>query len=229
VNSDLTNVAVVIPALNEEESLPHVLMAMPTVGAVFVVDNGSTDGTPTVAAKHDAEVLHQPHRGYGNACQVGIAEAHRRGLTVVVILDGDHSFEPSEMAQLVAPITAGKADMVLGDRTGTAEPGALLPQQRFGNWVATTLIGRITGHHFRDMGPFRAIRTEMLIEMGMEDPNYGWNVEMQMKAVKMGFRVLEIPVQCRTRIAGESKVSGSVRGAIRCGAKMMLSTWRYAR
>lgn len=229
MSSNLSNVAVVIPALNEEESLPHVLKAMPAVGAVFVVDNGSTDATPVVAAKHNAEVLHQPNRGYGNACQVGITEAHRRGLSVVVILDGDHSFEPSEITKLVAPIVAGEADMVLGDRTQTAEPGALLPQQRFGNWVATTLIRGITGHHYRDMGPFRAIRTTTLINMEMEDPNYGWNVEMQMKAVKMGFRVVEVPVQCRTRIAGESKVSGSVRGAIRCGAKMMLSTWRYAR
>jgi glycosyltransferase involved in cell wall biosynthesis len=229
VSPDLSNVAVVIPALNEEECLPHVLEAIPPVGAVFVVDNGSTDATPSVAAQHGAEVLHQPNRGYGNACQVGIAEAHRRGLSVVVILDGDHSFDPTEMTALVGPIESGEADMVLGDRTETAEPGALLPQQRFGNVVATTLIRTITGHHYRDMGPFRAIRTQVLVDMELEDPNYGWNVEMQMKAVRMGFRVLEVPVCCRNRIAGTSKVSGSFRGAIRCGAKMMLATWRYAR
>ena len=229
MSPDLSNVAVVIPALNEEESLPHVLQAMPAVGAVFVVDNGSTDATPTVAKHHRAEVLHQPSRGYGNACQVGIAEAHRRGLGVVVILDGDHSFEPSEMAQLVAPIVANEADMVLGDRTDTAEPGALLPQQRFGNWVATSLIHRITGHPYRDMGPFRAIRTETLLHLDMKDPNYGWNVEMQMKAIQHGCRVIEVPVSCRCRIAGDSKISGSLRSAVRCGAKMMLATWRYAR
>jgi hypothetical protein len=118
--------------------------------------------------------------------------------------------------------------MVLGDRTRTAVAGALTPPQRFGNRVATQLIYRVSGHRYRDMGPFRAIRTHALIAMDMRDPNYGWNVEMQLKALQHGFRVLEVDVSCRARVAGESKISGSVRSALRCGAKMMLATWRYA-
>ena len=226
---DLSDVAVVIPALNEEESLPHVLAAMPSVGAVFVVDNGSTDHTPEVAQRLGATVLSEPNRGYGNACQVGIAAAAEQNFGIVVILDGDHSFDPEEMTTLVEPIQADRADMVLGDRTTAPQAGALLPQQRFGNTVATTLIHRISGHQYRDMGPFRAIRTSALLAMKMEDPNFGWNVEMQLKALKCGFRVLEVPVSCRIRVAGESKVSGTMRSALRCGAKMMVATWRYAR
>jgi glycosyltransferase involved in cell wall biosynthesis len=226
---DLSDVAVVIPALNEEDSLPHVLAAMPSVGAIFVVDNGSTDHTSQVAERLGATVLSEPRRGYGNACKVGISAAVEQQLGVVVILDGDHSFDPVEMNDLVGPIQADQADMVLGDRTRSPQAGALLPQQRFGNTVATTLIRQISGHQYRDMGPFRAIRTSALLAMKMEDPNYGWNVEMQLKALKYGFRVLEVPVSCRVRVAGESKVSGSVRGALRCGAKMMLATWRYSR
>ena len=225
----LSSVAVIIPALNEEESLPYVLDDFPKVGALFVVDNGSTDNTAAVAAHHGATVLSEPNQGYGNACKRGISAAHQSGLDIVVILDADHSFDPKEMERLVAPIVHDEADLVLGDRTVTAEPGALLPQQRFGNWVATTLIHAITGHPYRDMGPFRAIRTETLLRLEMEDPNYGWNVEMQMKAVRQGYRVVEVPVSCRCRIAGDSKISGSVRGAVRCGAKMMRATWRYAR
>jgi len=228
VSIDRSKIAVVIPALNEEESLPFVLKAIPSVGAVLVVDNGSTDNTAVVAQKGGAEVLQQPKKGYGNACQTGITEAKLRGLEIVVILDGDHSFDPIEIDQLVEPIQKDQADMVLGDRTQTSEPGALLIQQRLGNWVATTLIRAVTGHRYRDMGPFRAIRTQALIDMHMEDPNFGWNVEMQLKAVQRGFRVMEVPVQCRQRIAGNSKVSGSFRGAVRCGAKMMWATWRYA-
>ena len=225
----LQNVAVVIPALNEEDCLPLVLAAMPKVGATFVVDNGSTDRTAHVAKTAGASVLVQPERGYGNACQTGIAEAYRQGFEVIVILDADHSFEPHEMERLVKPIQSDVADMVLGDRTNTAAPGALPPHQIFGNRVATELIYRVSGHRYRDMGPFRAIRTSSLISMQMQDPSYGWNVEMQLKALKQGFRVAEVDVTCRTRAAGESKISGSLRASIKCGAKMMLATWRYAR
>jgi glycosyltransferase involved in cell wall biosynthesis len=228
VTIKLDSVAVVIPALNEEESLPHVLHAMPKVGRVFVVDNGSTDSTAEVAAAAGATVLSQPARGYGRAAKTGIEAAAAAELDIVVILDADHSFEPAEISRLVAPILKDKADMVLGDRTRTAVAGALTPPQRFGNRIATQLIYRISGHRYRDMGPFRAIRTHALIAMDMGDPNYGWNVEMQMKALQHGLRVLEVDVSCRPRVAGESKISGSVRSALRCGAKMVLATWRYA-
>ena len=226
---DLSRVAVVIPALNEEESLPLVLRAMPTVGWVFVVDNGSTDNTAAVAQHLGATVLSEPKSGYGNACQAGIAAAVKHDAKVVVILDGDHSFDPMEISMLARPILLGEADMVLGDRTQTAEAGALVIQQRFGNWVATSLIRAITGHQYADMGPFRAIRTHSLVAMEMEDPNFGWNVEMQMKAIQHQMGVVEIPVKCRNRVAGESKISGSVRASIRCGLKMMIATWRYSR
>jgi glycosyltransferase involved in cell wall biosynthesis len=228
VSPDLSTTAVVIPALDEEDSLPHVLGAMPGVGAVFVVDNGSTDNTASVAASHGATVLSQPTRGYGLACQVGIEAAAAAGFDVVVIMDGDHSFEPTQMGRLVGPILADQADMVLGDRTKTAEPGSLTLPQRFGNKVATRMIHLVSGHEYRDMGPFRAIRTERLIALEMRDPNYGWNVEMQLKALKNGLRVLEVPVDCRSRVAGTSKISGSLRAAAKCGAKMMLATVRYA-
>jgi glycosyltransferase involved in cell wall biosynthesis len=229
VNVELSQVAVVIPALNEAESIPLVLGDMPAVGWVFVVDNGSTDTTAAVAQHLGATVLSQPKPGYGNACQTGIKAAVDNDAKVVVILDGDHSFDPMEIEKLVRPIFLGEADMVLGDRTQTAETGALVPQQRFGNWVATSLIRSMTGHRYADMGPFRAIRTRSLIAMKMEDPNFGWNVEMQLKALRHQMKIVEIPVKCRNRAAGESKISGSVRAGIRCGLMMMMATWRYSK
>ncbi len=219
----------VIPALNEEQSLPLVLESLPRVGHVLVVDNGSTDGTVEVAEAAGAQVVDQPIRGYGNACQAGIRRAGELGAKVIVILDADHSFNPTQMSDLVAPILRDEADLVLGDRTSTAEPGALLPQQRIGNKVATLLIRGLTGHAYRDMGPFRAIRTQSLLAMAMCDPDYGWNVEMQIKAVRHGLRIQELPVSCRERQAGLSKISGTLRGSVAAGVKMMRATWRYAR
>jgi len=225
----MDQVAVIIPALNEEQSLPLVLDALPLVGHVLVVNNGSTDRTADVARARGAEVVDEPRRGYGNACKAGIQAAERHGAEVVVILDADHSFDPGQLPDLVDPILQGEADMVLGDRTRSAEAGALLPQQRVGNKVATLLIRSITGHAYRDMGPFRAIRTRDLVALDMQDPNYGWNVEMQIKAVRHSLRILERPVTCRVRQAGQSKISGSVRGAFAAGVKMMRATRRYAR
>jgi len=202
---------------------------MPPVGVVFVVDNGSTDSTADIARAAGATVINEPSKGYGNACQAGIREAAASGFEVVVILDGDHSFIPQELERLVAPILMDEADMVLGDRTQTAAPGAITFPQRFGNLVATRLIHAASGFRYQDMGPFRAIRTSSLVSMQMRDPNYGWNVEMQLKAIQRGCRVMEIPVTCRNRIAGQSKISGSLSSALRCGLKMMWATLRYAR
>ena len=228
VSNDLSHVAVIIPALNEAESLPLVLADLPEVGHVFVVDNGSTDKTAAVALAGGATVIHEPQRGYGSACIAGISAADVPGIEIIVILDGDHSFDPQEIHLLVKPIDSGEADMVLGDRTIKAEPGALTLPQRFGNEVATRLIHLISGFRYRDMGPFRAIRTTALMDMEMSDPNYGWNVEMQIKAIRLGYRVKEVPVTCRNRAAGASKISGSLTSALKCGAKMMLATVRYA-
>lgn len=220
-------VAVVIPALNEEQSLPLVLAALPPVGRVIVVDNGSTDRTAERAREAGAQVVHEPRRGYGTACQAGIAAAAAAGAEILVILDADFSDHPEELPLLVDPVLEGRADMVLGDRTRLAERGALLPHQRFGNAFATFLIGRVTGHRYRDMGPFRAVRLQALLDLRMCDPNYGWNVEMQMKAVRAGLRVLEVPVRYRARV-GESKISGTLRGSVQAGVKIVRAVRRYA-
>lgn len=221
-----------IPALNEEQSLPLVLAALPPVGAVIVVDNGSADRTGERAREAGAELVVEPRRGYGSACLAGIARARELGFdqnpaAVLVILDADFSDHPDELPLLVDPVLAGRADLVLGDRTRKAEPGAILPHQRFGNGLATFLIGRVTGHRYRDMGPFRAIRLQALIALDMRDTNYGWNVEMQMKAVRAGLRVLEVPVGYRKRV-GESKISGTIRGSARAGVKIIRAVRTYA-
>lgn len=221
-------VVVVIPALDEEASLPLVLAALPPVGRVIVVDNGSTDRTAEVAARAGALVLTQPARGYGNAALKGIAEAVALGAEVIVILDADFSDHPEELPLLVDPVLSGAADMVLGDRTRHAEPGALLPHQRFGNAFATLLIWGVTGHRYRDMGPFRAVRAGSLVAMQMRDPTWGWNVEMQIKAIKLGLRVIEVPVRYRKRAEGESKISGTIRGSIAAGLKIITAVRTYA-
>lgn len=225
---DYRSVFVIIPALDEERSLPLVLAELPLVGGVIVVDNGSRDRTAEVAREGGATVVHEPRRGYGNACLAGMAEAGRRGAGIIVILDGDHSDYPDDLPLLVNPVLDGEADMVLGDRTRLAEAGALRRHQELGNRLATFLIARVTGHRYRDMGPFRAIRAEALDSLQMRDPNYGWNVEMQMKAVQRGLRVREVAVRYRPRI-GQSKVSGTLRGSVKAGAKILLSVWRYSR
>ena len=220
-------VAVVIPALNEEQSLPLVLAELPAgLGAVIVADNGSTDETAAVARAAGAEVVSVPQRGYGSACLAGIAAAARHAPEVLVILDGDHSDYPAELPLLVTPILAGEADLVLGDRTARAEPGSLTPQQLWGNRLATHLIRRFTGFTYRDMGPFRAVRFARLLELQMEDPTWGWNVEMQMKAVQQGLRIQEVAVGYRPRI-GTSKISGTLSGVVRAGAKILWATGRY--
>ncbi len=221
-------VFVVIPALNEEGSLPLVLGALPPVGGVIVADNGSEDRTAEVAREGGAEVVSEPRRGYGSACLAGIARAQARGAEILVILDADFSDDPSELPLLVDPILEGRADLVLGDRTRRAEPGAILPHQRFGNHLATFLIARVTGHRYRDMGPFRAVRMSALQGLGMRDLNYGWNVEMQMKAVRAGLRVLEVPVSYRKRAEGESKISGDLRASVRAGVKIVRAVRTYA-
>ncbi len=220
-------VVVVIPALNEEQSLPLVLAELPPVDAVIVVDNGSTDRTAEVARAGGAEVAHEPRRGYGQACLTGIARARELSADILVILDADHSDHPEELPLLTGPIIAGEADLVLGDRSRTAERGAMPFQQRFGNALTVRLIARQTGHRYADMGPFRAISMTALEGLGMVDRTWGWNVEMQMKAVAAGLRVREVPVRYRQRI-GQSKISGTARGVARAGAKILWAVWRYS-
>lgn len=213
-------IAAVIPALNEAASIGQVLDEIPGwVDMVLVADNGSTDGTAAVAAEHGARVIDAPRRGYGAACLAGIAALDAPD--IVVFLDADHSDHPEEMAALVDPIIDGGADLVIGSRVlGKHEPGALTPQARFGNWLATRLLRLFWGVSYTDLGPFRAIRYRTLLELGMADPDYGWTVEMQVKAALHGVPSREAPVSYRKRV-GVSKISGTVRGVIGASYKIL--------
>jgi rSAM/selenodomain-associated transferase 2/rSAM/selenodomain-associated transferase 1 len=213
-------ISTIIPALNEERSLGKVLTAIPPwIDDVIVADNGSTDRTQEVALSHGARVVHEPRRGYGSACLAAMAELDCPD--IVLFMDGDFSDHPDEADLLVDPIIAGNADMVLGSRVlGDHEPGALTPQAIFGNWLACKLIDLFWGVTFTDLGPFRAIRYNALQRLHMRDPDYGWTVEMQIKAARLGLSVLEVPVSYRPRV-GKSKVSGTVKGVIGAGTKIL--------
>lgn len=217
---DRAKIAVIIPALNEQASLGKVLDAVPDwVDDVVVGDNGSMDGTAQVAVEHGARVVSEPRRGYGSACLRAMAALDNPD--VVVFLDGDYSDYPQEMASLVDPILADRADLVIGSRvTGEREKGALTLQARFGNWLSCWLIGLFWKTTFTDLGPFRAIGARALLALDMADPDYGWTVEMQVKAARQGMTCIEVPVRYRKRI-GRSKVSGTWRGVIGAGVKIL--------
>jgi glycosyltransferase involved in cell wall biosynthesis len=221
---------VILPAINERESISLVLDDLPwtVVREAVVVDNGSTDGTGEVARQHGATVIHEARRGYGSACLAGIEElAHRTPLPdIVVFLDADYSDHPEELPSLVKLLIDGRCDFVVGSRTiGQREPGALLPQARFGNWLASWLIRRIYGLRVTDLGPFRAIRWETLRSLRMADTNFGWTAEMQVKAAKAGVRYAEVPVSYRRRV-GVSKITGTLNGTIRAGWKILYTIFR---
>lgn len=236
------NAVLVIPALNEEASIGSVLDEIPgdLFSAVLVVDNGSSDRTAEVAAARGARVLSEPRRGYGSACLRALTELAEppAELTadfpgdaggIVVFMDADGGDVPAEAALLLEPIAAGRADLVLGSRElGTAEHGSLSPHQRMGNRLATTLIRLLYGHRYTDLGPFRAVRWSALSRLGMSDRNYGWTIEMQIKALRQGLRVVEVPVSYRRRRQGTSKVSGSVRGSLAAGAKILWTIFRLS-
>lgn len=221
------NVAVVIPALDEERNLPLVIPAIEGASRVVLVDNGSTDRTAEVAADLGAEVVREPRRGYGTAVLAGMAHLSVDPPEVLAILDADGADDPSLLPVLVGPIASDRADFVLADRTRTAEPGALNIPQRFGNALATALIARSVGHTYNDMGPFRAIRWSSLQALRMVDPTWGWNVEMQMKAVHHGLRIVEIPLPYRARAYGRSKISGTLAGVARAGGRILWAVHRY--
>lgn len=209
-------ISVVIPALNEERSIGRVLDDIPNwVDEVIVADNGSTDATRAKAEAHGARVVAQPQRGYGAACLMGLSVLSP--CDVVVFVDGDYSDHPEEMDGLIDPIIGDKADLVIGSRVrGNLAPGALTPQQIFGNWLACRLMALFWKAEFTDLGPFRAIRATSLEQIGMVDENFGWTVEMQIKALQHGLRCSEIPVSYRKRI-GVSKVSGTIKGTVLAG------------
>ncbi|GAB3634759.1 glycosyltransferase family 2 protein [Hymenobacter arcticus] len=226
-------IAVLIPAHNEEKSIALVLSEIPAglVQEVVVVDNASTDATAAAARAAGATVVTEPRPGYGQACLAGLAyyAAQPVGQTpeIIVFLDGDHSDFPEEMPALLAPLLSGAAELVIGSRAlGERERGALLPQQRFGNWLAAWLLRLRYGGTHTDLGPFRAVRADALARIGMVDTNYGWTVEMQVKAARLGLRVVEVPVRYRRRI-GTSKISGTVRGTIGAGYKILWTIFKY--
>ena len=220
-------ISVIIPAYNEEESLPHVLSDLPQdrLHQIIVVDNRSTDRTAEVARANGATVVSERRRGYGQACLSGMASLDNPD--IVVFLDGDYSDFPEEIDLLVEPIVKDEADFIVGSRMILKESRkALLPQARYGNQLAVFLIRLFFGHRFTDLGPFRAIRYESLQAIGMRDKNFGWTVEMQIKAVQKGLRVSEIPVSYRMRI-GVSKITGTVSGTLKAGVKIIYTIFKF--
>lgn len=210
-------VTVIIPVLNEELSIGKVIDAIPRelVDEIICVDNGCTDKSPEIASARGARVVRESKKGYGAACWTGIIHASEPD--IVVFLDGDLSDHPEEMPLLITPITNNKADFVIGSRiTGNREPDALLPHSVFGNWLAAKMLRLFFGIHCTDLGPFRAIRYDRLMELDMQDRRFGWTMEMQAKAAARRYHMLEIPVSYRKRI-GKSKITGNILNSCRAG------------
>jgi glycosyltransferase involved in cell wall biosynthesis len=221
-------VSVVIPALNEAESIASVVREMPwgLILECIVVDNGSTDATAAEAAAAGAKVVAAPQRGYGCACAAGAAAANGE---ILVFMDGDGSDVPSEMGQLLAPIIAGECDFVIGSRMrGTREPGSMLFSQVFAGWLAGIFLRLLYRVCYTDMGPFRAITRQALSRLQMREQTYGWNLEMQMRAAQCKLRIREIPVSYRNRAGGVSKVAGSFSGSMRAAVRITQTLFRVA-
>ncbi len=227
----MAKIAVVIPAYNEALSIGKVVAEIPKklIHEIIVVDNASTDDTARIAQAAGARVEYEPEPGYGAACLRGIAKAKELGADLIVFMDGDYSDYGDEIGLLLDPILKNECDMVIGSRAlGVAEKGALTPQQRYGNQLACFLMRHLLGAHYTDLGPFRAISMSALDKIGMRDRNYGWTVEMQIKAHEKGLRVKEVPVRYRKRI-GKSKVSGTVKGVVMAGYKIIFTILRHGR
>ncbi len=224
-------VTVIIPALNEAGcigDLVRAVLAQP-IQEVIVVDNGSSDDTAGAARQAGARVVVQTRRGYGYACAAGAAAAGAAA-EVLVFIDGDFSFAPEEMPRLLAPLQAGAADLVLGSRTlGSIEAGSMPPPQRFGNWLVARLMRWQYGLAVTDLGPYRAVRRELLAALDMREMTFGWPTEMIVKAARRRARVVEAPVSYRSRRAGKSKVSGTIKGTVLAGTVILGTTFRYAR
>ena len=221
---------IIIPAYNEENSVGKVVKDIPKdmVRNIIVANNNSTDKTASCAEEAGAIVVDQPISGYGNACLKGMEYVANQDVKpdIIVFLDGDYSDYPEEMRELVKPIVEGGVDLVIGSRaSGEMQKGAMMPQQIFGNWLATCLIKLIYGYEFTDLGPFRAIRYDKLLQIDMKDKTFGWTVEMQVKAAKTKLKCVEVPVKYRVRI-GVSKVSGTIKGTILAGHKILWTIFK---
>lgn len=232
-------ISVIIPALNEENAIAKVIADIPKtvstpdghtraiVQEIIVVDNGSTDDTAAIAEHNGARLVNEPRRGYGYACLAGIAALKTTPPDIVVFLDGDYSDYPTDLPRLLQPILEGVAALVIGARKADNARDALLPQARFGNWLACHLIRRFFGVRYTDLGPFRAIRYPQLLALDMQDKTFGWTVEMQLKAAKQAIPVREVPVRYRKRI-GTSKITGTLTGTLKASYKI-LTTLIYHR
>lgn len=238
-------VVLIMPALDEERGLALVLQDLarfrapqrgdraaqqgsrdPLLDEIIVVDNGSRDHTVEVARRDGATVLSEPRRGYGAACLRALHYLRQNPPDVVVFMDADHSDDAGELPLLLWPILEQGYDMVIGSRTlGARERGALWPQARFGNWLATGLIRLRFGFHYTDLGPFRAVRYAALERLELADQDFGWTIEMQIRALQEGLRITEVPVRYRRRV-GRSKVSGTLGGSVRAGTKILTTLWR---
>ncbi|GAB2617255.1 glycosyltransferase family 2 protein [Emticicia sediminis] len=222
-------IIVIIPAFNEAKSIDKVIAEIPKdiVGEVIVVNNNSSDETSKVARQAGATVLDEPQQGYGFACLKGIDYAKKQKPEIVVFLDADYSDYPEEMRELIKPITEDGYDMVIGSRAlGERQAGSMTIPQIFGNWLATNLMRLFYGVHYTDLGPFRAIKFESLLALNMQDTTYGWTVEMQLKAAKMKMKTTEMAVNYRRRV-GKSKISGTVKGTILAGYKIITTIFKY--
>ena len=223
---------VIIPALNEAGNISAVVadtLALSAVDGVVVVDNGSDDDTAVVAQRAGAQVVSEPRQGYGYACSAGTAVAQQQQATILIYIDGDYSSLPAELPRLLTPIENNQADLVLGSRTlGHIAVGAMPPHQRFGNWLSARLMQALYDIPVTDLGPYRAIRSDLLHTLDMQEMTFGWPTEMMVKAARQQARIVEVPVSWHTRRSGHSKVSGTVRGSILAAYYIIGVTLRYA-
>lgn len=230
MNSTRRSTVLIVPAFNEAAVIGTMLGGIPPAlfDRIIVAVNGSTDATARIAEAHGATVVSTPERGYGAACLLAM-ETLPEDCFAVVFMQADASENPKEAEKLLQPLYEGRAELVIGSRVlGKAEPGALLPHQRFGNWLATLLMRWIYGFRYTDLGPFRAIRADALRRLGMRDRNYGWTVEMQVRALQHGLRIMEVPVTSALRKAGVNKVSGNVKASLLAGWKILYTVGRAA-
>ncbi len=220
----------IVPVLDEEATIATTVRGLvPLVDRVLVVDNGSTDRTAAIAAQAGATVVAEPRRGYGRACLAGMAHAAKLGADVVLFADGDGSDDPADAARLLAELDRTGVELVLGVRTrALAEEGSMTPVQRFGNWLAPALIRVALGARYHDMPPLKACRRGALDALGLTDTTYGFTIELLIKAHRARLRVIELPVRCRRRQGGQSKVSGTLRGSTRAAAKILWTVATHA-